>query len=289
MKPLGRPRRMHRRVVATLERIQAVSMLRWVPAGMAILPTAVLPLAFLPLMGMAAAAAPTSALEPALERTQRQLRQVWQSQPLTTSLPFPAVELLPAGTEAAQACPATSAYCAATASVRLERPLLQNSFDIYEQGGVAFWVARGLAEAILASRTDRPPLPSRAANLRSTCLAGTLLGLISTDQPAQLHDLLQQSIKTARVAYAPSLSSRQGIPGQRAYALLTGTGGTRLSCSEEHMALLARFPQQVPDADLFDTLTTNRDPIAPLDGFCIAPPMPKCPLRPSTSLGLRSI
>jgi hypothetical protein len=244
-------------------------------------------------------AAPVAAadLDQAVALTTRQLSQVWKADPLTAALPMPTVELLPAGRSPAQACPAaagataqaTARYCAATGAVLLDRAALQDALDIHPQGGAAFWIARGLAEAILSPQSGKAPLPPVAANLQATCLAGTLLGANPAQDPALLKSTLEQAVKMARVAYAPTEFTLQGSPGQRAYALLTGTGGTKLSCSAASMTLLTQSPGTIPDRELFEILTTNRDPNVGIQKFCRQPPHPSCPLRLGVSSGVAGI
>jgi hypothetical protein len=91
------------------------------------------------------------------------------------------------------------------------------------------------------------------------------------------------------VAYAPTEFTLQGSPGQRAYALLTGTGGTKLSCSAASMTLLAQSPDTIPDRELFEILTTNRDPNVGIQRFCRQPPHPSCPLSLGVSSGVAGI
>jgi hypothetical protein len=252
-------------------------------------------------------AAPVRAadLDQAVALTTRQLSQVWKADPLTAALPMPAVELLPADRSPAQACPAaagptaqaTARYCASTGVVLLDRAALQNAHDIHPQGGAAFWIARGLAQAIPSQQSGTTPLPSAAlppvaANLQATCLAGTLLGANPAQDPALLKSTLEQAVKMARVAYAPTEFTLQGSPGQRAYALLTGTGGTPLTCSAASMTQLAQSPDTLPALDgnnIFEILTTNRDPNVGIQRFCRQPPHPSCPLRLGVSSGVAGI
>jgi hypothetical protein len=247
-----------------------------------------------------AAPARAADLDQAVALTTRQLSQVWKADPLTAALPMPAVELLPAGRSPAQACPAaagptaqaTARYCASTGVVLLDRAALQDAHDIHPQGGAAFWIARGLAQAIPSQQGGTAPLPPVAANLQATCLAGTLLGAIPSPDAALQRSILEQAVKMARVAYAPTEFTLQGSPGQRAYALLTGTGGTPLTCSAASITQLALSPDTLPALDgkkIFEILTTNRDPNVGIEVFCRKPPHPSCPLRLGVSSGVTGI
>ena len=227
-------------------------------------------------------AAAGSELAPTLASLSGQLNQVWRDEPVTTSLQPPRIRLRSTGGGAG--CPSLPGASAPQAVQRcqgevvLDPVVLQNSFDIYKRGGVAFWVALGLAETLQESGSPSA-LPGVAARLQSLCLAGTLLGAIPAEDQDQQHTLLRQAVKTARVAYAPTLIKTRGTPGQRAYAVLTGTGGTGLTCSTEHMLRLSAG--DVPDPERISSLSSNRDPGVGIESFCRQPPA--CPRRLATA------
>jgi hypothetical protein len=124
-------------------------------------------------LGMPVAAAD---LEPTVTRISRQLQEVWQQDPLTAPRPVPVVELLPPGRTPSQACPdatglgaATAAlHCRGSGKVLLERGKVKISHDIYKQGGVAFWIALGMAQALPVPAAERAETgePAAAASLQ---------------------------------------------------------------------------------------------------------------------------
>ena len=258
-------------------------------------PALVAALVAVPLAAGAAPPASAPDLEPALTQVSRQLQRAWRGDPLTARLPPPRPLLLPAARTIAQECPGTAGsaaeapatFCPATGTVLLDRTTVENTFDIYQQGGVAFWLALGLAQAVPLQRAEAADqaVPPAATSLQRLCLAGTLLGAMPAADPAAHRRILQQAVKTARVAYAPSLAPVVGTPGQRAYALLSGTGGTRFTCSAAHMRQLAAGT--VPDPELIERLTANRDPSVGIESFCRQPPA--CPRRLGASVGVGAI
>lgn len=240
-------------------------------------------------LGMPAAAAE---LEPTVSRISGQLKAVWQQDPLTAPWPVPVPELLPPGRTPSQVCPdstglraATAAlHCSGSGKVLLERGKVKISHEIYKEGGVAFWIALGMAQALPIPAAERAEsgAPAAAASLQRLCLAGTMLGAMPLRDPSAQRKFLRQSVKMARVAYVPSLASEVGTPGQRAYALLTGTGCTRLTCSGKHMRQLAAG--DVPDQELISRLAANRDPSVGIEDFCRQPP--ECPRGLRSSMGV---
>lgn len=117
-----------------------------------------------------------------------QLRQSWNADPGTARLPWPAIEVLPAGQTPQSACPgagsaaseagsvqSSALYCAAGGRVLLDRTRLAKEASRHGEWGVAYWVGIGLGTAILGQRpTARRS--AAAANLQANCLAGVLIG-----------------------------------------------------------------------------------------------------------------
>ena len=122
------------------------------------------------------------------------------------------------------------------------------------------------------------PTRSRVDNLVVTCLAGTFVGLLPVPDLKLPHSLLRQSLRAVRADFEPGLASSQGDQAQRAYAFLSGTGGTRLSCDPLDVARLAADPAQVPDPELLLQFADSmRGTGVGIDSFCRQPPQPVCP------------
>lgn len=201
-------------------------------------------------------------LNAAVQASSAQLRQAWAADPGTASLPFPQVVLLPPGVDASGACipgaPARSTApkalaCGARNQVLLERDLLALAYEEFKAAAVAYWIAVGLAELIQPQDTALSPA---AANLQANCLAGVLLGAGSSRPSAPDAGTVVQA---AGRAYGDAVSATVGTTEQRAYAVLSGYGGTPSGCSAVEMAALARgeVPEPAKLATLAETLRAN--------------------------------
>lgn len=193
-----------------------------------------------------------------------ELQRNWNADRFSASLAFPPIRLLPAGAATDTTCNPgaaplrpgrTALYCAARSEVLLDRDLLGPLLHRRGLPAVAYWIAVGLAERLIAASSESQP-SAAAGNLTANCLAGVLLGA-SRFQPAagsgaaaapQTDSLLN----AARGAYGGSVASTMGSASQRAYALLSGLGATASSCSPPEMAALARG--SVPDPALLTQL-----------------------------------
>jgi hypothetical protein len=226
---------------------------RWLPTLVA--------LAALPLPAMAA---PTD-VSAAVQQVSEELRQAWSADPLTRNWPWPEVVLLPADQRALVVCPAaasagavpdTSAvFCPTTGKVLLDRKwLVKDVQQRYGNWGLAYWIATGLGQAIREKvALPGPVLTPAAANLQASCLAGLLLNQRRGLRP----DTPKQWLSPAFTAYAARDATTQGTAGQRAYALLSGLGGTRSSCASKAMAALGT--NSVPDPALLKELAEEPD------------------------------
>jgi hypothetical protein len=230
------------------------------------------------------AAPPGRSLEQELRQVTLALQRVWQRDPVSAGRPFPAVRL-----EAAidpRACPAAPFLasralllaCPAPAELLLDRQELESNRAVFEAGAVAFVVAYGLGQLLGSPLPPGAPAPAATAGLQAACRAGTLLAASAlSDQPTQ-RQWLEASIRTAAQGLDSSAAGQLGTAPQRAYAVLTGIGGTPLDCSAAAMARLAA--DQVPiDPDL----GTRGPGSLGLEVACRQPPA--CPRRLQSGLG----
>jgi hypothetical protein len=224
-----------------------------------------------------------------------QLRQSWNADPGTARLPWPAIEVLPAGQTPQSACPGAGTaanpaqgaqspvlVCAASGTLLLDGTRLAKEASRHGEWGVAYWVGIGLGTAILAQRATRPGSPA-AANLQANCLAGVLIGGTSLQPTPQDPPKPDQLVAPANGAYGTAMAEQMGTRSQRSYALLTGLGMTELAgCSDAAMAQLAS--DQVPDPALLSALATGTDraafnTMAVMNRRCRRLPNSPCPRR----------
>ncbi|MEA5390762.1 hypothetical protein VB738_05740 [Cyanobium gracile UHCC 0139] len=245
--------------------------------------------------GAAAPAGDSAELDAMVAAIASQLRQSWKADPATAKLPWPAVEVLPAGQTPLSICPgatttafvATGAqtptvYCAASGKVLLDRTRLVKEASRHGEWGVAYWVGTGLGMAILGQR-GASLQPPAAANLQANCLAGVLIGGTNLQPKPQDPHRPDQLIAPANGAYGTAMAEQMGTRSQRSYALLTGLGVTDLGgCSDGSMAQLAK--DQVPDPALLSELGKGRDraafnTMAVMNRRCRRLPNSPCPRR----------
>jgi len=221
-------------------------------------------LAALAAIALPATAAPMDVSVP-VQQLSEELRQVWSADPLTRNWPYPDVVLLPADQRALVVCPtaagagavpATSAvFCPTTGKVLLDRKwLVKDVQQRYGNWGLAYWIATGLGQAIREKAAlPGPALSLAGANLQANCLAGLLL----YQRPGLRPGTPKQWLSPAFNAYAAGDAGTQGMPGQRAYALLSGLGGTASTCASKAMAALST--NSVPDPALLKELAEDAD------------------------------
>ena len=213
----------------------------------------------------------------------RSLSRIWLAQPLIQPQQPPGLEVLRRGLSVKAACPQSSdqvlpaAYCPSTHRLLIDPDRLDETRDQFRQGGLAFWIARGYGQALVLANSSSSP-PSRLQNLQATCLAGTLLGLMPSTPEQPLQSTLNQALKTTLADFDPEQAPSQGKAAPRAYAFLTGTGATRLSCSSAALTPLAAEDPQVPDGEILLLFSDQlRGPSVGFDQFCRRPPQPTCP------------
>jgi hypothetical protein len=224
-----------------------------------------------------------------------QLRQSWKADPATAKLPWPAINVLPAGQTPLSICPGATAtafvamgaqtpalYCAASGKVLLDRTRLAKEASRHGEWGVVYWVGVGLGTAILSNRSASLQPPA-ATNLQANCLAGVLIGGTSLQPRPQDPPKPDQLVAPANGAYGTAMAEQMGTRSQRSYALLTGLGMTDLAgCSDEAMAQLAK--DRVPDPALLSELAKGRDraafnTMAVMNRRCRRLPNSPCPRR----------
>ncbi|MBW4531875.1 MAG: hypothetical protein KME02_14420 [Aphanothece saxicola GSE-SYN-MK-01-06B] len=198
-----------------------------------------------------------------VQRTAQQMRQSWSADPATASLPFPGIELLPAGVGLQKACGGTaqvevpgrvSAWCPGSNRVVLDPSLLALRVKTHGDWALAYWIGTALAESVLGRQSSASALSPAAANLQANCVAGVLIAAVPGRKPPAQEE---KPLGPALVAYGASQTARMGTRPQRAYALLTGFGATGASCSDGDMAALANGT--VPDPATLAQLEQMRD------------------------------
>ena len=121
-------------------------------------------------------------------------------------------------------------------------------------GAIAFLVVYGLGQGLVAPLPATAPLPAATPGLRAACLAGTLLGAITSGDRESQTQRLNAAIRTASQSFPASAAGQLGTGPQRAYAVLSGLGATALDCEPVPLARLAGGQEKV-DPDL-----SNRRP-----------------------------
>lgn len=229
------------------------------------------------------AQSPASLDRASVEAISQSLSGIWINHPLLQQKQPPVVAILPKGAGLKVACPEAgdqdlpAAYCPGPHRVLIDPVRMADTLDHFRQGGMAFWLARGFGQAML-SAPSHGRVPSRLENLQATCLAGTLLGLLPSQPGTPLQRTLSQGLKATLADFDPDQAPSQGKAGQRAYAFLTGTGATRLSCSRTELTPLAAGEPQVPDQEILLQFSDRlRGPGVGFDQFCRKPPQPICP------------
>ena len=224
------------------------------------------------------------------------LRQAWAADPTTAALPFPPLQVLPAGASVEGTCnpgaparrPApAAAWCAGSGEVLLDRDLLSAASNGLTAPAfttlLTYWLATALAERLLPA-VPGSELPRIVTTLQATCVAGELVGASPARPPSDGLPLLN----AARAAYGDRYRAVVGSASQRAYALLTGLGASASgSCSSADMAALARG--KAPDAALLQRIELLPPPDRAftslgdaLNSQCQPSPSRPCP-RPITS------
>lgn len=227
---------------------------------------------------------PREAIDQDVREATAQLKRVWQRDPVIAGLPFPDVQLLDRIT--AQTCPAAPfpasqpllLVCPGQGKILLDRRALAGPRQYFGagNGAVTFLVAYGLGQGLVAPLPPTAPLPAATPGLRAACLAGILLGAITSGNRKSKTQRLDAAIRTAAQSFPASVAGQLGTGPQRAYAVLSGLGATSLDCGAAAMARLAAGQVPIPP-----DLSTRGPGSLGLEVSCRQPPA--CPRRfPST-------
>ncbi|MFM9101532.1 MAG: hypothetical protein ACKOPS_09410, partial [Cyanobium sp.] len=167
--------------------------------------------------------------------------------------------------------------CPDRGAIFLQRNKMAALHGVFGEAAELFVVAYGLGQSLVASPAGPAPAPQPAtAALRAACNAGTLLAALPIP-PAERRLLLNNAISAGEQAFSSSASSQIGTGPQRAYALLSGMGGTPLDCSTAAMARLAG------GAEPLEAFLATRGTSVGIDVFCRQPPA--CPRRLMVGVG----
>jgi hypothetical protein len=255
----------------------------------------------------ATAPLPTAAAEsPSSEQTLRQattqLQRVWQQDPLTARRPFPAIRLVDtasSGECSSAVLPASGPLvhvCPNGGVIHVQRSKLTALHGVFGEAAALFVVAYGLGQTLIHAAPSTTPTPATpatpsapatpaaaaapatpttTAGLRAACAAGTLLAAVPLPA-ADRQLLLNNAISAGEQGFPSSAASRLGTGPQRAYALLSGMGGTPLDCGTTAMDRLAS------GAEPLEAFMATRGTSVAISKFCRQPPA--CPRRLSFGL-----
>jgi|GEM_PF-4030000 hypothetical protein len=219
-------------------------------------------------------AQPASRGDQAPLQVSENLRRVWRQDPLTAGRPFPAVRVVeaPSGEGCASApFPASGTLvlaCPASNEILVRRGKLAALRGVFGEGAEAFVVAFGLGQILRPPAPPAPSAPPATAGLRAACVAGTFLGALPISE-ADRRLVLNNALSAGEQAFASSAAPQLGTGPQRAYALLSGMGGTKLDCGAAAMARLASGSENL------EAFLATRGTSVGIDVFCRTPPT--CP------------
>jgi hypothetical protein len=216
------------------------------------------------------------------------LEQAWKADPRTSGLNFPAITAAAAASQLPQLCPrawltapqALALYCPEQGWILIDRQRLEALATHDGRWDAGVWLATALGQALRASSPPSGgPQQSLSANLQAFCFGGTLLGQAPGLQP----HADRSPLSAAFTAFPAPLNGQQGTPAQRAYAVLTGLGGTASDCGDAAIANLAAGvvpdPERVlalADPDRSTGAGALKDV---LQALCLPKPPLGCPRR----------
>jgi hypothetical protein len=247
-------------------------MIRLLPsilAGMFVAVPATLPLP------VAADERPSS--DQLLRQATDSLRRVWQQDPLTARRPFPAIRLIQAGgTPACLSAPFPASgplllACPGDGEILVQRDKLTALHSVFGEAAALFVVAYGLGQSLIHAIPSTAPKPSATAaipGLQAACAAGTLLAALPIPA-ADRRLLLNNAISAGEQAFPSSAAPQLGTGPQRAYALLSGMGGTPLTCGAAAMQRLAS------GAEPLEAFLATRGTSVGIEKFCRPPACPR--------------
>jgi hypothetical protein len=146
----------------------------------------------------------------------------------------------------------------------------------YGDPGAAYAIAVSHGLLLQANARGGEGQFTSIAELQAICLAGVSLGLSQKNMGLSL----DQSIKAARTFYF--VDAKTTLPEERAYALLSGVGATKSSCSTTDLSNLRA--RKISDIEVLESLKPQRLPGLVIDSFCRKPP--ECPRPIPLNLGI---
>ncbi|MFN7901109.1 MAG: hypothetical protein ACK5N0_15890, partial [Synechococcaceae cyanobacterium] len=172
------------------------------------------------------------------------LQQAWKADPRTSALAFPSITAAADASQLQRECPLTwhtapqalALYCQEQGRILIDRPRLEALATQAGSWDAGVGLATALGQALISSSPPSGGPPgSLPANLQAFCFGGTLLG----QAPGLRLPTDGSALSAAFTAFPARLKGEQGTPAQRAYALLTGLGGTASDCGDAAIANLA--------------------------------------------------
>ena len=243
------------------------------------------PLALLWCASLVAGQSAAADLPAGIQEAVSALEQAWKADPRTSALAFPSITAA-ATSHIQRDCPqawstapqALALYCPEQGRILIDRQRLEALATQAGSWDAGVWLATALGQALIASSPPSGGPPGRvAANLQAFCFGGTLLG----QAPGLRLPTDGSALSAAFTAFPARLKGQQGTPAQRAYALLTGLGGTASDCGDAAIANLAAGV--VPDPDRLRALadpdrSTGGGAIKDvLNALCLPKPPLGCP------------
>jgi len=228
---------------------------------------------------LASGAAEGSPSERALRQANTQLQRVWRQDPLTARRPFTTIRLADTGSNAdcpSAVVPASAPLvrvCPSVGVIQVQRSRLSALHGVFGEAAALFVMAYGLGQTLIhdaPSTTPTPAAPTATAGLRAACAASTLLAAVPLPA-ADRQLLLNNAISAGEQGSPSSAAPRLGTGPQRAYALLSGMGGTPLTCATAAMDRLAS------GAEPLEAFMATRGTSVGINKFCRQPPA--CPRR----------
>lgn len=213
--------------------------MNWIHGGI----TVVLAIGFGPLSAVASA---NVAATPSILLVSKELRMAWNTDPATAALPWPTVVVLAPGERLQDRCATgladgavgSASYCPGSQEVLLDARGIETASrpgggDLWEIGVLT---ATALGQAIRAKLpSPGPGLSPAASELQAICLGGVLLSASPRLRPPPAG--ATGRVRPVTTATAETDGLRRA--SQRAFALLSGFGGTSVGCGDAAMAALA--------------------------------------------------
>jgi hypothetical protein len=160
--------------------------------------------------------------------------------------------------------------CPSGGVIQVRRSKLTALHGVFGEAAALFVVAYGLGQTLTHGAPSTTPTPTATAGLQAACAAGTLLAAVPLPA-ADRQLLLNNAISAGEQGFPSSAAPQLGTGPQRAYALLSGMGGTPLHCGTAAMDRLAS------GAEPLEAFMATRGTSVGINKFCRQPPA--CPRR----------